>query len=266
MSHTELKKEVSNYWNKSSCGTEYAESDKYTKSYYEEIERHRYAVEPEIIEFANFPSGKGKKLLEIGVGAGSDFSNWIKNGADANGIDLTEEAIGHVKKRLELFHLEAESLQVDDAENLSFDENTFDIIYSWGVIHHSPNTEKALDEIIRVLKPGGEAKIMIYNRKSLLAYFFWFKHAFLKFKWNMTVADVLWEHMESEGTKGYTVTEIQEMLSKRGLEQIQVETIVTYYDRLKRFSKIFQIIASFALLFLNPKKHGWFLTFTFRKK
>lgn len=261
-----LKKEVSEYWNQSSCGTEYAESDKYTKSYYEEIARHRYSVEPEILEFANFPSGKDKKLLEIGVGAGSDFSNWIKNGAKANGIDLTEEAIGHVQKRLELFNLQAESLQVDDAENLSFKDNTFDMVYSWGVIHHSPNTEKALDEVIRVLKPGGEAKIMIYNRKSLLAYFFWFKHAFLKLKWKMSVADVLWNHMESEGTKGYTVKEIEGILKSKEVKDIKVETIVTFYDRLKRFNKVFQIIASLALIFLNPKKHGWFLTFTFRKR
>lgn len=261
----ELKDKVHEYWDASSCGTEYAISDKFTKEYYEEIERHRYEVEPEILEFADFKSGKDKELLEIGVGAGTDFSNWIKNGANAHGIDLTQEAIEHVEHRLALNNLKAASLQVDDAENLRFDDHTFDLIYSWGVIHHSPNTPKALDEIIRVLKPGGKAKIMVYNRKSLLAYFFWIKHAFLKLKWNKSIADVLWNHMESYGTKAYTVSEIQALLKEKNLKEIEVKSYLTYYDRLKRFNPFFQWVAKAIIPFINPQKHGWFLTFTFVK-
>lgn len=266
MENKELKEEVHSYWNKQSCGTQFSDKDKYTKEYYEEIEKDRYSKEPEIVEFARFHEGKGKKVLEVGVGAATDFLQWAKNGAELYGIDLTEEAIGHATHRLELYGLKPKELKVSDAENQPFDNDSFDLVYSWGVIHHSPDTPKAFKEIIRVLKPGGKARIMVYNRKSILAYFFWVKHALLKFKWNLTVDEVLWNHMESFGTKGYTRNEIKELLSQEGIEDLNVKTIITYYDRLKRFNKGMQLVASLVLSIVNKKERGWFLTVEFTKK
>ena len=127
--------------------------------------RHRGA-NPEA-EFAEFPKFKGKRTLEIGVGLGADHQKLAEHGAILSGIDLTPRAINHTKRRFELMGLNSQ-LQIADAENLPFEDNSFDAVYSWGVLHHSPDTQKAVNEVYRILKPGGLAKIMIYNKHSLI--------------------------------------------------------------------------------------------------
>lgn len=264
---TYLKKELHDFWNKQACGTADIDNEKYTYDYFENIEKHRYELQPEIFNFAQFTRYHNKKVLEVGVGAGTDFLQWVRTGAEAYGIDLTSESVEHVKRRLELYGLSCKELLVADAEDLPFIDNYFDLVYSWGVIHHSPNTIKALEEIIRVLKPGGKAKIMIYNRHSMLAFFFWFKHALLKLRPWKSIAWVLWNHMESLGTKGYTIKEFQNILSKYSeLKDYKVETIYTYYDKLCRFPKILQLISEFVSRIIGKAKFGWFLTLTFTKR
>lgn len=266
MKNEALKEEVHNFWNKQSCGTQFSDKEKYSKEFFEEIELDRYTKEPEILSFADFKSGKDKKVLEVGVGAATDFLQWAKNGAELYGIDLTPEAVSHAEHRLQLYNLAAKEIRVSDAENLPFQDNFFDIVYSWGVIHHSPDTPKALSEIIRVLKPGGKTKLMVYNRKSVLAYVFWIKHAGLKLKWNQSVADVLWNKMESFGTKGYTIEEAQELLKGKNVKDVEIKTVITYYDKLKRFNKFMQLFSSILLMLMNKKKAGWFLTIEFTKQ
>jgi ubiquinone/menaquinone biosynthesis C-methylase UbiE len=260
-----LKEELKNFWNSQTCGTATIDKEKFTLEYFEEIEEHRYDLQPEIFNFAQFTRFHNKRLLEVGVGAGTDFIQWVRAGAECYGIDLTPEAIEHVQRRLELYELTCKDLRVADAENLPYVDNYFDIVYSWGVIHHSPNTIKALEEIIRVLKPGGKAKIMIYNRKSLLAFFFWFKHAFLKFRPWKSISWVLWNHMESIGTKGYTIKEFLKILEKYNLSESKVSTIFTYYDKLARFNFIFRKISKIISALIGREKIGWFLTITFTK-
>jgi len=263
--HTFLKEELREFWNAQTCGTSTIDKEKYSLEYFEEIEEYRYELQPEIFNFAQFTRFHGKKLLEVGVGAGTDFIQWIRAGAECYGVDLTPESIEHVQRRLHLYGLECKDLRVADAESLPYVDNFFDIVYSFGVIHHSPNTIKALEEIIRVLKPGGKAKIMIYNRHSLMAYFFWIRHALLKFKPWKSISWVLWHHMESLGTKGYTISEMNTILSKYNLKEYKVGTIFTYYDRLERFNSIMKFISKTASYILGTKKTGWFLTVTFTK-
>lgn len=261
-----LKTELKNFWNNQACGTATIDKEKYSLEYFEDIERNRYDLQPEIFNFAQFTRFHNKRLLEVGVGAGTDFIQWIRAGAECYGIDLTPEAIDHVNRRLEVYGLECKDLLVADAEDLPFVDNYFDLIYSWGVIHHSPNTIKALEEIIRVLKPGGEAKVMIYNRHSLLAFFFWVKHALLKLRPWKSIAWVLWNHMESIGTKGYTIKEMENILADyTNIKDIKVETIYTYYDKLGRFPKILQKTAKMITVFTGREKIGWFLTLRFTK-
>lgn len=261
----ELKKQVHDYWNKSACGTFLVDKEKYTLEYFEELEEIRYKLQPEIHSFAQFSRAHGKKVLEVGVGAGTDFLQWVRSGALAYGIDLTEEAIEHVKHRLALYNLEAEGYVIGDSENLPFNDNTFDIVYSWGVIHHTPNTEKALYEIIRVCKPGGIIKVMIYHRHSLLAFFFWVKHALLKFKLWKSISKVIWEKMESIGTKAFTVKEVKKMIKNKPVEIIRLSPVLSYYDRLERFNKFFKIIAKFLASILGGNKVGWELLIELRK-
>ncbi|MCM3902206.1 MAG: class I SAM-dependent methyltransferase [Pyrinomonadaceae bacterium] len=104
-------------------------------------------------------------MLEVGCGLGTDGAQFAGAGADYTGVDLTDAAIELAQKRFELFNLPG-NFQTADAENLDFADNSFDLVYSHGVLHHTPDTERAIREIHRVLRPGGRAVVMLYHRDS----------------------------------------------------------------------------------------------------
>ncbi|HOK14473.1 MAG TPA: class I SAM-dependent methyltransferase, partial [Candidatus Kapabacteria bacterium] len=137
MNEEKLKYDVKNYWNKETCGSWSSNKEKFTKEYFEEIEEFRYKIQPEIFAFAEFTRWHGKKILEVGVGAGTDFLQWARAGAKVFGVDLTEQACEHVRHRLNIYGFQAESIQVADCEKLPFQDNFFDLVWSWGVIHHT---------------------------------------------------------------------------------------------------------------------------------
>src|SRR5205085_2800103 len=125
-----------------------------------------------------------------------------------------------------------ESIQVGDAENLPFESNQFDLGYSFGVLHHSPNTEAALRELVRVIRPGGELKVMLYNRHSIYVVSQWVKHALLRGRPWKSLSWALWHHVESVGTKAYTRGELRRMIGALGLTGVRVETLITSADYL----------------------------------
>jgi ubiquinone/menaquinone biosynthesis C-methylase UbiE len=104
-------------------------------------------------------------VLEVGISAGTDFLNWVRQGAIATGIDLTEQGVALTRERLSLEGLAAQ-VQVADAENLPFSDDTFDLVYSYGVLHRPPNTARAIHEVHRILRRGGVAQVMIYHSSS----------------------------------------------------------------------------------------------------
>jgi ubiquinone/menaquinone biosynthesis C-methylase UbiE len=262
-----LKSAVHEYWNQESCGTFIADAEKYTRQFYEEVETHRYAVEPEIMEFAQFPRHHGQTMLEVGVGAGTDFLQWVRAGVKAHGIDLTEEGIAHVQHRLGVYGLQAEEFKVADCENIPYADNTFDLVYSWGVIHHTADTPRALTEIVRVLKPGGTGKIMIYHRHSLVAYRLWVHHALLAGKPWKSLHWAVWNFMESVGTKSYTRAEARAMVERNPISNLRIRTIVTHYDTLGfHSSKVLQWLAKAFALCLGWNRAGWFMTLEFTKR
>jgi len=224
----EEKKLVKDFWNEASCGEElYLKG--FDKDSYLNQSTIRYSLEPEIIEFAEFPKFKGKRTLEIGVGLGADHQNLAEHGAILSGIDLTPRAINHTKRRFELMGLNSE-LQIADAENLPFGDNSFDAVYSWGVLHHSPATQKAVDEVFRVLKPGGFAKIMIYNKFSLVGYMLWTRYALLKGQLFRSLNSIYSEHLESPGTKAYTYQEAKKLF--QNFEIKSIDSPLTHADLL----------------------------------
>lgn len=261
----EIKQQVQNYWNEQPCGTQFAESEKLTIEYFNDIESHRYSVEPEIFAFAQFTRYYGQKVLEVGVGAGTDFTQWVRSGAKAYGLDATPQGVEHVQRRLELYGLVAEEVRVGDAENLPYSDNNFDLVYSWGVIHHTPDTPKCFREIVRVTKPGGRCKIMIYHRNSLLTYFFWAKYALLKGKPWLSFDKVLWNHMESIGTKAYSQKEVEKILAGQPICNLKIKPVLTYYDKMTRFGGWQYLIGRIAAYLLGGDRVGWFLTIEFEK-
>lgn len=230
---TDLKEQVRQYWNRQSCDTDSASSEKFSLKYFEEIENYRYTTQPFIHSFAQFTRYRGKKVLEVGYGAGTDFIQWLRAGARATGIDLTQEAHDNLTHRIQVYGLPSpEFIGLGDAENLPFPSDSFDLGYSFGVLHHSPNTETAVKELVRIVRPGGEIKIMLYNRNSIWVYNHWIKFALLQGKPWKSLRWVLWNHMESVGTKAYTRKELRNMLAPMPLEQITVRTEMTAADYL----------------------------------
>src|SRR6266404_6427403 len=167
MSITEnsLKDRVRAFWQENPCGTKFSDAEPGTRLFYERVEQHRYSTEWHIPKAAGFANTRSKKVLEIGCGLGTDGAQFAKAGANYTGIDLTEAAVELARKRFEMFDLPGE-FRTADAENLNFPDESFDLVYSHGVLHHTPDTAKAIREIHRVLRPGGRAVVMLYHRNS----------------------------------------------------------------------------------------------------
>lgn len=261
-----IKGTVRAYWNETPCGSQNTTKAKYTKEYFDEIERHRYSVEPEIFSFGQFTRFNGKKVLEVGIGAGTDFLQWVRAGAKAYGIDLTPEAVRHAETRLNLYSLKAEEIRVGDGESIPYPDNNFDLVYSWGVIHHTQDMEKALSEIVRVIAPGGEGKLMLYHRRSLVAFYQWVKWGLLQGRPWLTVSRCLYDNVESIGTKAYTKKEVRNMLSKYPVKNIRIDAVLTHQDRLLEHNKLLQFVARILIgLLLGAPSSGWYLTIQFTK-
>ena len=160
-----LKERVRAFWQANPCGVKFADAAPGTRRFYELVEAHRYTKEWHIPVAADFTGARGLKVLEIGCGLGTDGAQFAEAGADYTGVDLTEAAVELARKRFELFNLPG-AFQTVDAENLDFADEGFDLVYSHGVLHHTPDTEKAIREIHRVLRPGGRAVVMLYHRGS----------------------------------------------------------------------------------------------------
>jgi ubiquinone/menaquinone biosynthesis C-methylase UbiE len=207
-----LKKNVKSFWERASCGEDLF-LEGFSKDDYLLHSKRKYDLEPEILEFSEFDRFKSLKTLEIGVGLGSEHMKLAEYGAVLYGIDLTSRAVAHTKRRFQLLGLNS-MIQEADAENLPFDNKFFDAVYSWGVIHHSPNTNKAVEEIYRVLKPGGFAKIMIYHRHSLVGYMLWLRYALFTFKPYRSLEFIYHNYLESPGTKAYSYEEAKLLFSK----------------------------------------------------
>jgi ubiquinone/menaquinone biosynthesis C-methylase UbiE len=161
----DLKERVRAFWQAHPCGTKFSDAEMGTPEFFARVEAHRFTKEWHIPEAADFGGARGLKVLEIGCGLGTDGAQFAKAGADYTGIDLTEAAIDLARARFEIAGLPGE-FRVADAENLAFADASFDRVYSHGVLHHTPDTARAIGEIYRVLKPGGRAFVMLYHRGS----------------------------------------------------------------------------------------------------
>lgn len=159
---------IINYWNKQPCNIRHSSCEVGTKEYFEEVEHRKYFVESHIPEFADFSKWNGKKVLEIGCGIGTDAVNFAKNGAEYTGIELSDVSLELTRKRFELFQLKGAFFNIDaqDMDALTMVGRDFDLIYSFGVIHHSPDPQKIIDNCLQLLKPDGTLKIMMYSENS----------------------------------------------------------------------------------------------------
>lgn len=245
-----INNEVRSYWEKEPCGSSediVGTIQKQTPEWFQRIEDYRYQVEPFIHSEAQFTCHKGKKILEIGVGAGTDHLQWARAGADCHGVDLTQAAIDTTTARLKLHGLTS-NLQRHDAETLPFPDESFDIVYSWGVIHHSEDPTKIIKEIHRVLKPGGQFIGMLYERYSVAVFKMWIKYALLKGKPWKSFSRIIWDHVESFATKAYTTSELKEMFGQFKTFKSKHYTTESDFGWLPYFFR-----------YLIPAYLGWFI-------
>lgn len=155
-------------WGQDPCGAMYdREHELGTREFFDQIERHRYHEYapwmPRSMEFEKF---RDAQLLEIGCGMGTDLLQFARGGARCTGIDLTPRSIEITRHRFRLYGADG-NFMISDGERLPFRSESFDVVYSNGVLHHTPDTVGAIREVHRVLRPGGTAKVMLYHRNSL---------------------------------------------------------------------------------------------------
>jgi ubiquinone/menaquinone biosynthesis C-methylase UbiE len=223
----EQKGAVRRFWERTPCGSWDASAPEGTREYFDQIEQRRYELEPFIHRLARFDETRGKRVLEIGVGLGTDHVQFARAGAQLTGVDLTDKGIELVARRLELEDLRSD-LRVADAERLPFEDGSFDVVYSWGVLHHTPDTPRAVAEAQRVLRPGGRLCAMLYSRHAWVSYGLWARHGPLSRRPFRSLSDVLHHHMESLGTKGYTKRELRRMFNR--LDDLRIDKVCTPYD------------------------------------
>lgn len=184
---TDLKSEVRDFWNRNvNQFNQLQRDDVGSKEFYQAAldlrYEYHYHLPPLFDRLAQeYPQGR---LLEVGCSMGNDTFELAKRGFQVSGIDITEKAIELIQARFALYQMSGD-FRVADAEKLPFEDNTFDVVYSFGVLHHTPDTAGAIQEIRRVLKPNGKASIMLYNQFSLN----WVAHALTGIPFDGSKAD-----------------------------------------------------------------------------
>lgn len=219
---SDLKAQVRDHWDREPCGTRSLVSAD-PRERLRAAEEYRYTTEPHIPAFARFSDSRGLRVLEIGVGAGTDYVQWLRNGASAVGVDISSASLSEARSRLRAEALPDGELMVADAEHLGFADKTFDVVYSYGVLHHVPDTPATIREVHRVLKPGGEARLMIYHAPSWTGLLLWAIHGAAKLRPWLTPRQVIFEHLESPGTKAYTLSEARRLLADFDDVQLSVD-------------------------------------------
>lgn len=155
------------YWNRRPCNIRHSTRAVGTREYFDEVEARKYLVEPHIPEFAAFPRWAGKDVLEIGCGIGTDAVNFARHGARYTGIELSDVSLGLARERFATFGLQGTFL-CENAEALerALPPESFDLVYSFGVIHHTPEPRRAIASARRLIRPDGELRLMLYARQS----------------------------------------------------------------------------------------------------
>lgn len=165
MQREEHLSDVNAFWNTEACGTHFVPESANLADFYEKFREQRYRTEWHIPLLVPFAEAKGKSVLEIGTGNGADAAMFALNGANYTGVDLTEAALEATRKHFDVLGLTG-TFQRENAEALSFPDESFDWVYSHGVLHHTPNPQQAINEVWRVLRPNGRAIVMLYHKRS----------------------------------------------------------------------------------------------------
>jgi len=216
----------------------YSEIEPGSVSFYNNVRKQRFELYyPYLKESAEFKYHDGEKILEVGVGMGTDLIEYARNGSKVYGIDLGADQIELAKDMFNKLGFTYEDLQVASAEKLPYESNYFDFVYSFGVIHHTPNINATIDEINRVLKPGGRAVIMIYARGWKHYLKRCFIHGFLKMKIFRYGFD--WQRVYNEVSEVNGGSPLTQVLTRKQVKKLFKDFYIESIEK-KRLGEFFE--------------------------
>jgi 2-polyprenyl-3-methyl-5-hydroxy-6-metoxy-1,4-benzoquinol methylase len=264
---------VKNYWNTRPCNFRHSTKTPGTKDYFDEVEKRKFFVEPHLIQFANFPSIKGQKVIEIGCGLGTIAINFAKAGAiKMTAVDLSDTSIALAKQRAEVYGL----LDIIDFYNINAEElsshipkEAYDLAFSFGVIHHTPHPEKILNEIHKVLSPNGKLKMMIYYRYSWKVFWIVMKYGKFQF-WRLSKLVATYSEAQTGCpiTYIYSKKEAREMLETSGFKVTEMVVDHIFPYKISQYVK-YQYVKEWYFRWMPKKifrflesKFGWHLCIT----
>jgi SAM-dependent methyltransferase len=223
--------DVKQYWDRRPCNIRHSPKPIGTREYFEEVETRKYFVEPHIPAFADFPRWRGKDVLEIGCGIGTDSVNFARNGAHHTIIELSSESLEITKKRLDLDGLHANLVNgnAEELDDLLPPGKKFDLIYSFGVIHHTPHPEQVVRAIAKRLKAGGELRLMVYARYSWKVLWIHLKYGWREpWNWGQLVAKYSEAEIGSPVSYVYSGREVRTLLRDFDIIRMGKEHIFSY--------------------------------------
>lgn len=210
--------QVRAFWNGRPCNIRHSPNPIGTKEYFDEVEVRKYFVEPHITYFAQFSLWRDKKVLELGCGIGTDTINFARHGAYITAVELSEISLEIAKKRAEVYNLQ-DRIQFywGNIEELTkyVPVEPYDLIYSFGVIHHTPNPERALEQIMHYLHSKSVVKFMVYHRYAWKVVWILLTYGKGQF-WKIPLLIAQYSEAQEGCPVTYTFTrrEIQKLLNK----------------------------------------------------
>lgn len=230
---TDYKQAAIEQWTADPCGA--AEGEPGSAGYFERLLAARHEYAPWMVDELDYTGARDLDVLDVGCGQGIDVARYALSGARATGIDLTPRHVELTRAHLAALGLEAK-VELGDAENLPFADGSFDRVSSNGVLHHTPDMPAALAEILRVLRPDGEARIIVYNKRSFhywLMQVAWEGVVHRKLLRERSMAGVLSSGVEASSigarplVRVYSPRQLRGLLRAAGFER--VETAVRHF-------------------------------------
>jgi len=225
---------VRDYWNARPCNVRHSPKPVGTKEYFDEVEARKYFVEPHISRFAQFERWRDNRVLEIGCGIGTDTINFARHGAHVTAVELSEKSVEIARQRAEVYGLQDRiRFYLGNAEELSqfVPIESYDLLYSFGVIHHTPHPEGVIEQIRHYVQPGGTVKIMVYHRYAWKVLWILLTYGKGQF-WRL--AELVARHSEAETgcpiTYTFTRRQVTDLLERHGLRvtEMWVDHIFPY--------------------------------------
>jgi ubiquinone/menaquinone biosynthesis C-methylase UbiE len=195
-----MNEAIQKYWNERIHDLEMTDQPVGTREFFDDLDEYRFDKLHYLPRLVDFGAYRGRSLLEVGCGIGTDLVRFARGGAVVTGVDLSTTAIELARKNFDLHGVTAARLQAGDGEALPFTDESFDVVYGHGVVQYTGNAPRLIAECHRVLKPGGEAIFMVYNRISWL-------NALSK------VMKVPLEHEDAPVLKKYSMAEFRRLLT-----------------------------------------------------